>query len=87
MAWLCADGVGQPQWGWLPLWCRRVLTRAAAPAGLRWRELLATAARWTAAPASTRAVLTLAAMTWRAKLGGSRETLSIEERTSASGYH
>ena len=55
------------------------------PAGLRWRDLLATAARWTAAPASTRAVLSLGRY-GRAK---HEEGLLVraKEACQASGYH
>ena len=56
--------------------CSRVPT-----AGLRWRALLATAARRAAAPASTRAVLTLAAM--ESKIGGKRAERRCRARKRA----
>ena len=55
---MTASGSLRLQWGWLPLWCRRVLTRAADGGrrhsfyGFCWRPLRV----GKAAPASTRAV-------------------------------
>ena len=78
-----ASGSLRLQWGWLP--CRRVLTRAAAR--LRWRELLATAARCAAAPAPTQAVLSLAATSLYGEQNSKRGfTLSIEGVQQASNY-
>ena len=86
----CAGGVGQPPGPEglanlvVPAGAR--VTRRRWPAGLRRRDLLATASRWTAASASTLAILMRPR--WESQTRpGSRETLSSQGARQASWYH